>query len=179
MRSINCIIYPLTLGRILLKKYLTLFRALVTSSKFRPSTLTRRNIAIAMLLLGSTVTLPAHADALKHKVCTSDQARQAAAEANQLNDWQSVHRSFRLYAQCDEGAIGEEYSDSISRLLAHNWKQLGTLVRLMASDPEFERFVIRHIDESMTEDEANLIVSNARLHCPQSAKQFCNAIADY
>jgi hypothetical protein len=49
----------------------------------------------------------------------------------------------------------------------------------MASDREFEQFVIRHIDESMTEDEANLIVNNARLHCPQGAKQFCNVIADY
>lgn len=152
---------------------------LVAGSKFLLWTLTRRKIAFAMLLLGSTVALPAYADVVKHKVCTPNQARQAEAEANQLTDWESVHRSFKLYAQCDEGAIGEGYSDSVSHLLAHNWNHLDTLLRLMASDREFEQFVIRHIDESMTEDEANLIVNNARLHCPQGAKQFCNVIADY
>jgi hypothetical protein len=49
----------------------------------------------------------------------------------------------------------------------------------MASDRGFEQFVVRHIDESMTEDDANRIINNARLYCPQGAKQFCKLIADY
>lgn len=156
------------------------FRVMAAGARLLPSAVTFRNSASSILLLiGSTIALPAFADELRHQVCTPDQARQAEAEANQLNDWDSVHRSFKLYAQCDVGTIGEEYSDSVSHLLAHNWNHLDALLRLMASDREFERFVIRHIDESMTEDEANLIIKNARLHCPQGAKPFCNLIADY
>ena len=89
-----------------------------------------------------------------------------------------MYRSFKRFAHCDEGGIAEAYSDSVGRLLARDWKHLDAFVRL-TSDPDFEEFVIRHIDETMSEDEAALVINNARLHCPPGAKRLCRSIADY
>ena len=122
--------------------------------------------------------LAVRADA-SQKLCTDVEAGQAQREADQLRDWNSVYRSFKRFAQCDQGSIGEQYSDSVSRLLVHDWKHLDALLRLTASDPNFEQFVIRHIDETMSEDEAALIINNARLHCPAEAKRLCRSITDY
>lgn len=172
--------YLLIPCRLLLQGCPTPIRALAGGSGLLPSVPAARDITRTILMLvGLTIALPAYADAVKHEVCTPNQARQAEAEANQLNDWDSMHRSFKRFAQCDEGTIAEEYSDSVSHLLARNWGQLDALLRLIASDRRFEQFVVRHIDESMTEDDANLIINNARLHCPQGAKQFCKLIVDY
>ena len=113
------------------------------------------------------------------RVCTDVEAGQAQREADQLRDWDSVYRSFKRFAHCDQGSIGEEYSDSVSRLLVHDWKHLDALLRFTAADTDFEQFVIRHIDETMSEDEAALIINNARLHCPSEARRLCKSIADY
>jgi hypothetical protein len=117
-------------------------------------------------------------EAATQKVCTETEISQAQKEADQLRDWDSVYRSFKRFAQCDEGAIAEEYSDSVGRLLARDWGHLDAFVRL-TSDQSFEQFVIRHIDETMSEDEAALVINNARQHCPPGAKRLCKSIADY
>jgi hypothetical protein len=118
------------------------------------------------------------AEAATQKVCTQAEVKQVQKEADQLTDWDSMYRSFKRFAHCDEGAIAEEYSDSVGRLLARDWKHLDSFVRL-TSDHGFEQFVIRHIDETMSEDEAALVISNARAHCPPGAKRLCKSIADY
>jgi hypothetical protein len=127
-----------------------------------------------VLIMGS-VGLAA---AQTQKVCTEAEIKEAQKEADQLKDWDGVYRSFKRYGHCDEGGIAEQYSDSVSRLLARDWKHLDALLRL-TSDQAFEDFVIRHIDETMAEDEADLVVANARLHCPPGAQWLCKAIADY
>jgi hypothetical protein len=128
------------------------------------------------LVLVIGVTGPAYA--ATQRVCTEAEVREARKEADQLRDWESVYRSFKRFAHCDEGGIAEEYSDSVSRLLARDWKHLDRFVRL-TSDHGFEQFVIRHVDETMSEDEAALVVNNARMHCPPGAKRLCEAITDY
>ena len=118
------------------------------------------------------------AEAATQRVCTEAEVKEAQKEADQLRDWDSVYRSFKRFAHCDEGGIAEEYSDSVGRLLARDWKHLNAFVRLTA-DQDFEQFVIRHVDETMSEDEAGLVINNARLHCPSGAKRLCKSIADY
>lgn len=127
-----------------------------------------------LLLLG----IAGPAEAAAQKVCTETELKAAQKEAEQLTDWDSVYRSFKRYAHCDEDGIAEAYSDSVGRLLARDWKHVDALVRL-TSDQTFEDFVIRHIDETMSEDEAALVINNARLHCPTGAKRLCRSIADY
>jgi hypothetical protein len=134
-----------------------------------------RKTTFALLLLAG-IALPA--EATTQKVCTEAEVKEAQKEAGRLSDWDSVYRSFKRFAHCDEGGIAEAYSDSVGRLLARDWKHLDALVRL-TSDQGFEEFVIRHIDETMSEDEATLVINNARLHCPPGAKRLCRSIADY
>jgi hypothetical protein len=131
--------------------------------------------AVGLVLI---VGLSGLAEAATQKVCTEAEVKEAQKEADQLRDWDSVYRSFKRFAHCDEGGIAEEYSDSVSRLLARDWKHLDAFVRL-TSDQGFEQFVIRHIDETMSEDEAALVISNARQHCPSGARRLCKSIADY
>jgi len=115
----------------------------------------------------------------KQRVCSTLEASQAEREADELEDWNSVYLSFKRFGHCDEGTISEKYSASVSRLLIHDWNNLDALLRLAASDKDFEQFVIRHIDETMSEDEAAQVIDNARLHCPAEAQWLCKSIVDY
>jgi hypothetical protein len=112
----------------------------------------------------------------QEKVCTQAQENQAFSDIDRLKDWDSVYRSFRRFAQCDDGAIGEGYSDVVARLLAQNWKELSTLSRLASSDHAFQRFVLRHIDATDSGDDLKVIAKNARLHCPPAEKHLCSLI---
>ena len=132
----------------------------------------------AIFWLALMMGLSGFADAATQRVCTEAEVKEALKEADQLTDWDSLYRSFKRFAHCDEGGIAEEYSDSVGRLLARDWKHLNAFVRL-TTDQDFEQFVIRHVDETMSEDEAALVINNARLHCPLGAKRLCKSIADY
>jgi hypothetical protein len=109
-------------------------------------------------------------------VCTQKEAMQAEDEAARLPDWPAVYRSFTRFAQCDQGAIGEGYSDSIVRLLTQQWDQVAALQRLTARDKRFEQFVLRHIDALMTREDLRLIAENAQSRCPSKAKRLCRVI---
>jgi hypothetical protein len=141
----------------------------------RMSAIVGGKIAFQLVLVAGLAGL---AQAATQKLCTEAQVKQAQKEAEQLRDWDSVYRSFKRFGQCDEGGVAEAYSDSVSRLLARDWRHLDAFVRL-TSDQSFEQFVIRHVDETMSEDEAALVINNARLHCPPGARRLCESIADY
>jgi hypothetical protein len=113
------------------------------------------------------------------KKCTPTEAKRARAEAGHLQDWSSVYSSFKTFGHCDSGKIAEEYSYAISRLLAHHWNDVELLLGLAASDADFKQFVLRHINEDIPEEEAQLIINNSRQHCPPAGKWLCDAIADY
>jgi len=132
--------------------------------------------ALAVLLASILATsLPAQSV----KTCASAESRQARREAGHLEDWESVYRSFQRFEACDHGKVAEEYSYAISRLLAHHWEQVDVLLGLAARDQEFKQFVLRHIDENIPEEEAQLIVNHSREHCPTEGKWLCRAIVDY
>jgi len=132
--------------------------------------------ALAVLLALTTASsLPAE----DSRNCTATETRQARREASHLEDWEGVYHSFQQFASCDRGRLAEEYSYAISRLLAHHWEQVDVLLGLAAGDQEFKRFVLRHIDENIPEEEAQVIISNSRQHCPREGKWLCQAIVDY
>jgi len=110
--------------------------------------------------------------------CTRAQANKAEAEADQLKGWNAVYLSFLRYAPCDDGAIAEGYSDSVAKLLANHWAEFQDLRRLTLESPEFSNFVLSHIDELMSPDEAKLIEQNACLHCPAHGKALCRSILE-
>jgi hypothetical protein len=110
--------------------------------------------------------------------CTQDEAIRAEQESNRLNDWNSVYLSFQRFAHCDDGAISEGYSDSIGRLLSVNWKDFPRLLTLTTDDQKFERFVIKHIDETVPKKVLDIIIENASNKCPTDGTRLCRLIKE-
>jgi hypothetical protein len=100
----------------------------------------------------------------------------AENEASTLKSWTAVHSSFRSYAHCDDGAIAEGYSESVTLLLANRWNTLPSLAKLVADDPHFERFVIRHINGTVPRERLVKIASNARRDCPKDHRVLCDRL---
>jgi len=108
--------------------------------------------------------------------CTTDQARAADAETDSLRDWAALHKSFQQFKHYDDGAIAEGYSEAVGRILVDHWKTLPALASLAKDDDPFLKFVLRHIDATLSPDDLK-IRPNARNHCPSDLGGLCGAIA--
>lgn len=129
---------------------------------YRSATLT------ACLFLAGVSPSVAQTDA-----CPSEMAMKAESESSTLKTWQAVFESYKKYKRCDDGAIAEGYSSSVATLLAHHWNNLGELTRLNKQDAEFKKFVLHHVDETMSFDQATMIKQNTAQRCPSGAKELC------
>jgi hypothetical protein len=87
-----------------------------------------------------------------------------------------IYRSYKQFSRCDDGAIAEGYSDSITRLLADGWKSFGTLQVLTNRSRDFREFILKHIDETVPEDRLAKIATNARSDCTTGGRNLCLAI---
>ena len=130
-----------------------------------------------MAVLALAFGLNAFASDGSKKPCTKSEAIQADKEVDSLSDWGHVYRSYRKFSQCDDGAIGEGYSDAVGKLLTNDWGRLNNLLALTKSDKGFQRFVIKHIDETLPSDTLQRISNNARSSCPAGAQRLCSLIA--
>ena len=90
--------------------------------------------------------------------------------------WASLYRLFKQFGDCDDGAIGEGFSEDVAQLFSKQWAHLDALSRLTASNKAFEQFILRHIDASLSEDELKSIANNSKLHCPTGEKRFCRLV---
>lgn len=131
-----------------------------------------------LLTIVICLSLATYCCATERRICNEKEAIQAESEANKLNDWDSLYRSFKHFAHCDDAAISEGYSASVGRLLAFDWRHLKRLYELTKSNKEFERFVLKHIDELVPADELKIILENARTHCPAGMEGLCKRIED-
>ncbi len=108
--------------------------------------------------------------------CSREQAIKAEAEAENLNDANAIYQSYVRFGHCDDGAIAEGYSVSVVRLLTKNWSEFERLSQLTVSNKKFERFILRHIDETMAREEQQTILRNVHDRCPQQAKRLCTLV---
>jgi hypothetical protein len=132
-----------------------------------------RLIAVLVLMFG----ISAFARDTAKRPCTKSEAMQAEKEVDSLNDWSHVYRSYRKFSRCDDGAIGEGYSDAIGKLLANDWAHLHHLLALTKAGNGFQQFVLKHIDESLPHDTLVRMSSNARSKCPAGAQRLCDLTA--
>ena len=111
---------------------------------------------------------------LNAKECTRLDAAAAEAVLDYLDSWHNVHLAYTQYVHC-EGNIGvsEGLSNAIAELLEDHWARLKDLVRLVHSDPGFEAFVLRHVDETIEDDSRRSIDTSARDRCPRDAVDLC------
>jgi hypothetical protein len=106
------------------------------------------------------------------------EAAQAEEQINLSLDWDGVYKLYKKFAHCDDASIWEGFSDVISNLLSDKWSATCQLNQLFLRDEGFERFVLKHIDELMSPDQAEKIRNNAVTHCPSDARRLCKAISD-
>lgn len=133
-----------------------------------------RKLAILFCLTLASIGLLASD---KRKPCTREGAISAEKQASSVPSWTELYKSYKKFAQCDDGAIGEGHSDSVARLLSDHWNSTNQLNRLVSHDRDFEAFVLRHIDELMSPAQAEKIRENAETRCPSDARRFCKSVA--
>jgi hypothetical protein len=110
------------------------------------------------------------------KTCTWEDAKSAEAIAATAKTWKQLHQQFERYGHCDDGAIGEGFSEAVTRLLAEQWGSLRSLEAIGASNPAFRKFVMRHIDTTVPTERLSRIAKNAVTRCPSRLKVLCNDI---
>ena len=116
------------------------------------------------------------ASAQGHRTWTREEAIEADKSLDSLSDWRHVYESFKRHGHCDDGAIAEGYSEAVARLLAGHWDDLPLLLRYTRQDPNFERFILHHIDETISLSDAKIIHERAETKCPAHARQLCKLI---
>ena len=110
------------------------------------------------------------------RVCTGEEAQKAEVAVSVGRSWAQLHRDFAQYAHCDDGAIGEGFSETITLLLAEHWDDVRQISPMITSDPSFRKFIIRHIDDTVPEERLERIARNANKQCPRNLKSLCREI---
>lgn len=109
--------------------------------------------------------------------CTKSEAQAAEDRVGRLTSWRNVYGAFRQFAHCDDGSIGQGLSESITLLLATKWGRIVQLKHLIATDPGFEAFVLRHIDLTVPVERLHDIAANANERCPKQTAALCRKLA--
>lgn len=130
-----------------------------------------------MMRIATAIVLLLVASSAWAQKCTTAEAQAAESSVDSLASWQSIYASYRQYGHCDDGSIAEGFTDKIVHLLATRWDSLSQAQQLIASDPKFRVFVLRHINGSALTTELNRVATSARNQCPRSAALLCKQIA--
>ncbi|EOI3548037.1 hypothetical protein ACMSZT_002865 [Cronobacter dublinensis] len=108
--------------------------------------------------------------------CSKEKAEAAENAVDNLKTWAAVYESYRHYLPCDEGSIGEGYSEAITRLLVDRWSELPALDALGKRNASFERWVISHIDSTLGSDDLQRVSDTAKTQCPSGHTALCEKI---
>lgn len=111
-------------------------------------------------------------------VCSKKEAFVAETEAVKLRSWDEIYASYKKFYHCDDGAIAEGYSESITNMLENQWTKLPRVQSLIQKNKHFKNFILRHIDETISQDRLASIMKNARDNCPAIASTTCAAIIE-
>jgi hypothetical protein len=100
----------------------------------------------------------------------------AETSRRHLRSWGAIHESSKRFGHCDDGYVGEGYSDAVVGMLAKHWAQLGDLSRIAGSDAAFRAFVLSHIDATTDEQELRTVLDSATKRCAKSHRALCTDI---
>jgi hypothetical protein len=109
--------------------------------------------------------------------CAPVEALSAEVGAGSIRSWRGLYVQARSWYRCDDGAIAEGFSESVTILLADKWQDLAELEMISRADLEFRRFVLRHIDDTIPVERLSKIFENATQRCEQGPIELCEDIA--
>lgn len=116
-----------------------------------------------------------NADGMVEK-CSSSEAKEIELIAYSLASWHELYAAFQKYSSCDDGAIAEGFSESISLLMSEKWELIDKLNVYTKDDSKFQKFVIKHIDETAPIERLKKIKMNAMSNCSKNIKGICSEI---
>lgn len=166
---------PVSLMLILFARTICADGCLVTDTNDNYSVKTLKKLAIMFLSL-LLILFATNASAEPSRVCTEYEAKKAEMIVGKSRSWNELYKNYKLYSHCDDGAIGEGFSESVTLMLTKFWGQIVKLKPLIQKDEAFEAFIIKHIDETVPEKRLELVETLARNKCPRSVKILCEKI---
>ena len=107
--------------------------------------------------------------------CSKEEMTNAESAASTVRDWEAMYDAFHRFSGCDDGAVGEGFSDSVARLLASRWDQLYELEHFAEANRHFRAFVLKHIDATASEKDLRRILGHTK-ECPGYARPICRDI---
>ncbi|OYT86676.1 MAG: hypothetical protein CFE46_14505 [Burkholderiales bacterium PBB6] len=108
--------------------------------------------------------------------CSPADEQAALRVAGGQKSWPALHRSFARYGHCDDGAVAEGFSESVTGTLANRWRDTPVLATLGRKDPAFLRFVIHHIDATASAERLKRIDHLSSRSCAPSLAKVCTDI---
>ncbi len=122
-------------------------------------------------LLISLILLPTILAAAE---CTKQEAIKAETTAAYVKSWEKLEEHYSKYRHCDDGAIAEGYSESVSFLMENQWPEF---LSYKMGKPFFH-FVQKHVDETWDINRYKKVALLASSNCNKSKKPICMDILD-
>ncbi len=129
-----------------------------------------RVLMLALFLLG------VENSALGETRCISSTVIHTDAQVSKVRNWDEYYHAYRLFHACDDGAIAEAFSDRVAVLLADPQVPLAHLNTLSRTDQHFRSFVLKHIDETLSQDQLKGLSERVLRQCTIDANAICRDI---
>jgi hypothetical protein len=102
--------------------------------------------------------------------------RRFKAQSLRANLWPEFHTAVMQYGVCEDGALGEMYSDLSIGMLRDRWEDAQAFNPLQ-SEGTFRRFVIRHLDSTVKLEDLRSVRSKAKHRYGSHSASFCREVA--
>jgi hypothetical protein len=93
------------------------------------------------------------------------------------SSWSVIHEYYERYVKltpnCDDGVVGEGYSEMVSHTFAKKWNELPSFLDLGKKDKGFHTFALSHVDSTAEDDDLKAIIRNAIEQCPKEDRNVC------
>lgn len=137
-----------------------------------------RSMTFLVLLFGLGLGWVPFPQALAYGNCPPEMnSRAESLLVDARRNWSSLFKHQRVFSSCDDGELGEGYSEAVVNLFAKKWDQFGTFFALAKKNPEFQNWAIRHIDATASDDDLNRIILNSNSCINNAAaEKLCKVI---
>lgn len=112
------------------------------------------------------------------KICSTDMHAKVEGQlVDARANWRSLLQHHKAFAPCDDGALAEDYSDAVASLLAQSQEQFTALKTLVKEHPDFLKWVLQHVDSSVSSDDLEKVIKNGE-SCAKTSElaTLCSSI---
>jgi hypothetical protein len=126
-------------------------------------------------LADTLFTLAAAGSAAAQKTCTKAEEGNAQKAIDRVSTFAALNATWKTFRHCDSGAIGEQFTDAVLRLVI-DWKGVSQLSEQM-KDPDYNTFILNHLKSPEAKSDAPDVYSRAKANCPKGLDNWCKDIA--